>query len=295
MKGPAPPSEAPEPAAAPPADERSHGQTGSPSFGSEVPPAAKATELARSLRVLTSLPELGLRVRWIGDRVDREQAADVAELLDAICEEAGRADAAASEALLAVAVYFAALGESPSRAELVAAAERKTLLGLSRLLRSGPEAVDPEPPSRELPVPDYGTGRELTVGERRSLARRPTRTQLEKLLGDPHPLVLEQLFACPKLTEVDVVRIATRRPARLEALTVLTQSTRWMSRRRVRLSLLLNPGCPLYIAVPLVHTCVRDELTLVVQNTTLSGTLRTVARELLEKRPPLGAPYSTLQ
>jgi hypothetical protein len=233
-------------------------------------------------------------VRWIADRVEHTPAADAAELLDAICEEAGRADAAASEALLAVAVYFAGLGEGPPR-ELLAAAERNTLLGLSRLLRTGPEALDQEPPTRELPVPDYGTGRELTVGERRSLARRPTRTQLEKLLGDPHPLVLEQLFACPKLTEADVVRIATRRPARLEALTVLTQSSRWMSRRRVRLSLLLNPGCPLYIAVPLVHTCVRDELTLVVQNTTLSGTLRTVARELLEKRPPLGAPYSTLQ
>jgi hypothetical protein len=247
------------------------------------------------LRVLTSLPELGLRVRWVADRVEHAQAADAAELLDAICEEAGRADAAASEALLAIAVYFAGLGEEPLRTVLVDTAERKSLLGLSRLLRSGSEALDQEPQARELPVPDYGTGRELTVGERRSLARRPTRAQLEKLLGDPHPLVLEQLFACPKLTEADVVRIATRRPARLEALTVLTRSTRWMSRRRVRLSLLLNPGCPLHIAVPLVHTCVRDELTLVVQNTTLSGSLRTVARELLEKRPPLGAPYSTLQ
>jgi hypothetical protein len=244
---------------------------------------------------LTSLPELGLRVRWVADRLEHLPPAGAAELLDAICEEAGRADAAASEALLAVAVYFASLADATRRDDLAAVAERSRLLGLGRLLRAGPDVLEQEAPGRELPVPDYGTGRELTVGERRSLARRPTRAQLEKLLGDPHPLVLEQLFTCPKLTEADVVRIATRRPARLEALTVLTRSTRWMSRRRVRLSLLLNPGCPLYIAVPLVHTCVRDELTLVVQNTTLSGTLRTVAHELLEKRPPLGAPYSTLQ
>ncbi len=292
MKGSAPPSDAP----CPTEPHRSEAGPRPPAAAhAEGTAPGRAADLARSLRVLTSLPELSLRVHWVADHVDHAPPANSAELLDGICEEAGRADAAASEALLAVAVYFAALPQGAHRDELLAVAEQRRLLGLARLLRTGTEVLERDVSARDLPVPDYGTGRELTVGERRSLARRPSRMQLEKLLGDPHPLVLEQLFACPKLTEADVVRIATRRPARLEAITVLTQSTRWMSRRRVRLSLLLNPGCPLHVSVPLVHVCVRGELRLVVQNTTLSGTLRTVAHELLEKRPPLGEPYSTLQ
>ena len=68
-----------------------------------------------------------------------------------------------------------------------------------------------------------------------------------------------------------------------------------MSRRRVRLSLLLNPSCPTHIAIPLVHTLVRDELNLVLKNTTLSSVVRTVARELLERRPPLRESSLTLQ
>ncbi len=254
-----------------------------------------ALELSRVVRVLSSLPELELRVRWLEDDVSRRSDASAAALFDALCEEAGRGDPGASAALLPVALYFASRGDDPRRAELRAIAEQQRLLGLERLLRTGPDLPEPIGAGREPAVPDYGAGRELTVGERRSLARRPTRAELEKLLGDPHPLVLSQIFLCPKLTEADVVRVATRRPLRAETISVLTKSTRWMNRRRVRLSLLLNPGCPHHVSVPLVHTCLRDELSLVVESTPLPGTLRTVAHELLTKRPPWGEPYSTLQ
>jgi hypothetical protein len=39
----------------------------------------------------------------------------------------------------------------------------------------------------------------------------------------------------------------------------LGQSTRWMSRRRVRMCLILNPGTPHGLALPLVSTCPRDD------------------------------------
>lgn len=266
--------------------------------GAHAPAAAheRHAELGRTLRVLLSLPELELRLRWLGERLEQLPLTAAAALLDGLCEEACRADPSARQALLSVAIYFAALDEpSPRRDALHAHAARQGLLGLERLLRRDAEQPSPSESPRDLPVPDYGAGRELTVGERRSLARRPTRQQLEKLLGDPHPLVLKQLLACPKLTEADVVRIATRRPGNLLAFTELTQSARWMSRRRVRLALLLNPSCPLSVSVPLSHTLVRDELSLVLQSTTLSGILRTVARELLERRPPVRETSSTLQ
>jgi hypothetical protein len=141
----------------------------------------------------------------------------------------------------------------------------------------------------DLPVPDYGTGRELTVGERRSLARRPSRRAFDRLLSDPHPLVIRQLLENPMVTEEDVVRLATRRPARLEVMRELAQSPRWLSRPRVRMSVLLNPGSPPEMAGPLLVLCTRGELSLVMESTDAPGVLRATARELRQRRPPLRA------
>src|SRR5690349_8545619 len=79
---------------------------------SDVPPARDG-ELSRTLRVLLSLPELEFRVRWLADRLDHLPLEGAAELLDALCVQAGRSDPAAREVLISVALYFAAL-EEPS-------------------------------------------------------------------------------------------------------------------------------------------------------------------------------------
>ncbi len=107
------------------------------------------------------------------------------------------------------------------------------------------------------------------------------------LIHDPHPLVLDQLLQCPSLTELDVLQIATRRPASLIALRLLVNSPRWMARRRIRMSLILNPGAPHGLALPLVTTCLRDELKLLIESPNLSATLRSVAHELYRKLPPM--------
>ncbi len=246
-------------------------------------------------RPLLGIGEVRLRVAWLADWHRRTPTEEAALALDALCEQADRADPRAREALLAVAVFFAGLGPSPALDDMREVAQELKLLSLDRLIRSAPETVERDRPVDELPVPDYGTGRELTLGERRSLARRPTRAQLEKLLLDPHPMVLGQLFENPKLTENDVLRITTKRPARPEALRALARDVRWMSRGRVRLSLVLNPGCPPDVAMPLVSTCRRDELGLILKSTAVSLVIRGVARELLELRPPLGEAERRLQ
>lgn len=229
-----------------------------------------------------------MRTLWLEDRIFSRPVASLAPILNEIAERAQSTDERSREAMLALAVFLAQRGESALVWALREAAKTQVLLSLSRLLversESAPEEAEIEIEPR---VPDYGTGRELTVGERRSLARRPTRLQIEKLLLDPHPLVLEQLLQCPSLTEEDVLRIATRRPARVVAHKLLVNAHRWMARRRVRLSLILNPGTPHHIAAPLVSTCLRDDLALITRTTNLSITLRTAAHELLCRLPPV--------
>jgi len=259
---------------------------------------SEQSRVDRLKRVLLSLPELGLRTGWLRDYLATTADAERATVLNALCEDNERADPQAREAMLVVALHLAAVGECDLVDQLRAQADARHLLSLARLVRRAPPPVVVERPARELPIPDYGTGRELTVGERKSLARSPNRRAFDKLLKDPHPLVIRQLLENPRLTEDDVVRMVTRRPARLEVLEAVAQHSRWLSRPRVRSSMLFNPGTPPAIAMPLLAVCTRNELVELLHHSEASPVLRSAALELLERLPPLRAsemPGPTLQ
>jgi hypothetical protein len=241
----------------------------------------------RVCRVVLGLPELGLRVEWLRDYLSHAPSREVAEELERVCEASERSDPNARETVLALALLFARSSEDGFVHRLRSHAEALHLLALGRLLRRAPAPLRSVPPADQAPVPDYGGGRELTVGERRSLARAPTRRAFDKLLSDPHPLVIRQLLENPRLTEDDVVRIAARRPVRPEAVTALARSERWLKRPRVRLAILLNPGSPPNVAMPLLAACTRGELVEIVHGSDTSKVLRATARELLARRPPL--------
>jgi hypothetical protein len=255
-------------------------------------------EVERLKRVLLSLPDLALRTGWLRDFLARASEHEQASVLNALCEDNERADPQAREAILVVALLLASLGECELLERLRCQAEARHLLSLSRLVRRAPPPAVHDRPAHELPVPDYGTGRELTVGERKSLARSPNRRAFDRLLGDPHPLVIRQLLQNPRLTENDVVRMAARRPARLGVLEAIAQNGRWLSQPRVRLAVLFNPGSPAAMSMPLLAVCTRNELAEVLRSSDASGVLRNAARELFERLPPLRAsetPGPTLQ
>jgi len=241
----------------------------------------------RVQRVILGLPEVGLRIEWLRDYLTSVPCERAALELEHVCEASERSDPMARETVLALALLFARFGDQGFVARLRERAQRQHLLSLGRLLRRAPAPLRSVPPPEKAPIPDYGNGRELTVGERRSLARAPNRTAFDKLLSDPHPLVIRQLLENPRLTEDDVVRIASRRPVRPEAVTAIARSERWLKRPRVRLTILLNPGSPPDIAMPLLAACTRSELLEIVHGTDTNKVLRVTAGELLARRPPL--------
>ena len=241
----------------------------------------------RLRRVLLSLPDVALRVGWLRAHLAQMRDAEAAELLSSLCEDGERADPDSREALLVVAMLLAANADSPFVERLRQHAEARRLFSLARLLRRGGDTRPPGRSPSEPPIPDYGAGRELTVGERRSLARSPNRKVFEKLLRDPHPLVIRQLLGNPRLTEDDVVRLGARRPQRSAIVEALADSPRWLRRPRVRLTLLLNPGTPPPISMPLLAVCTRCELLEVLHGVDTPLSLRASAQELLDRSPPL--------
>ena len=247
-------------------------------------------DVAALERVLLALPDIGLRVDWVRSELASLEVDAAAALLNGLCEAAERGEPRAREALLAVAIFFAGLGECELVEHLREQACGRRLLSLDRLLRRPVSLSPSQRPALQPPVPDYGAGRELTLGERRSLARRPNRRVFEKLSSDPHPLVVRQLLENPRLTEDDVVRMAARRPARAELLHEIARFPRWLTRNRVRMTLLFNPGTPLCIGMPLLAVCTRTELLEILDSADTAPVLRATAHELIERRPPLREP-----
>ncbi len=237
-------------------------------------------------RCLLGIPELDLRIAWLRAEIGAAPATSSAPVLDALAGDSEAGDLAAREALLAFALLAVADPDGPTITALREVATAERLLHLERVLRRGSQqpAVTP---SERPPVPDYGAGRELSLGERRSLARKPTRRSFEKLLLDPHPLVIHQLLANPRMTENDLIRIVTKRPARIAALREVARAPRWLTRERVRMSLLLNPGAPTELTVPLLCVCTRTQLHEIKEAADVPFVLRATAGELLERRPPM--------
>ncbi len=241
----------------------------------------------RLKRLLLSLPDAPLRLGWLHAELEGLGTATAAEVLNAVAEESAAADPDAREALLSIAMLLVDSENAALLDGLRTEALARDLFGLERLIRRAPPPSIHAPEPEELRVPDYGAGRELSLGERKSLARRPDRRAFERLCLDPHPLVIRQLLENPKMVEDDAIRIATLRPARPAALRELVRSHRWLARPRVRMALLLNPGSPCELTMPLLGLCTREELRDVLKSTETSIVLRGAAQELLDRRPPI--------
>lgn len=241
------------------------------------------------VRATLALAEGALRLAYLRALLREAAAEELAPALEILCERSEQAEPRARECL--VSLVDALAGTEPELRiavhHLRSEAGRGGHLALERVLRL-PASVPPVF-TRDLEkerIPDYGKGRPLSLGERKSLARRPDRDMMARLLLDPHPEVIRRLLANPKLTEDDVIRLATKRPCRPDVLAEIARSERWMHRARIRLSVVLNPSTPPEIALPLVSLLLRQELKLVAESTAVPAATRALCLEHLERRPP---------
>ena len=122
------------------------------------------------------------------------------------------------------------------------------------------------------------------LGVRRTLARRSDIGLIERLLGDPDPGVVANLLNNPRLTEVEVVRMAARSPVREAVLTAIARHPRWGIRHRVRVTLAHNPGTPTGITLGLLHLLLDQELQALSEDGRLSLVVTSRAQALLAGR-----------
>jgi hypothetical protein len=240
------------------------------------------TRVARWLTAVPGLSDHPLKVAFARRELLEAPPAELAPALDALCRAVDEANAAARDVLGAFVPVLVDPELLAPLQPIRLAAREASLPAASRLLRcssrQGHLFDRPEVPPR----PD---SRSLTLGERRALARKPSRAMLAKLLADPHPMVVRIVLANPRLTEDDVVSMAARRPAVPEVLVEVAKT--WSRRARVRMALVLNPGAPPAVSVPVLGLLSRPELAEVARASDVLPVVRATASELWELRPPL--------
>ncbi len=247
-----------------------------------------AQRAAALVRTTCSITEAAVRSAYMRNLLLRGDASDLAPVLDIVCARAEQAEDSAREALVALVDAL----NHEACVEVVQLLREEALgvphLALERLVRQPVAIIEPRDVGRpeDDRIPDYGKGRPLTLGERKSLARRPTREMMDRLLRDPHPDVIRMVLANPKVTEEDVLALAARRPCRPDVLTEIARQPRWAHRPRIRMALVLNPDTPLDIAAPVAGLLMRHELRLVATSPTVAAAVRALCLEHLERRPP---------
>jgi hypothetical protein len=133
-------------------------------------------------------------------------------------------------------------------------------------------------------IPDFGRGRPLTLGERKSLARTHNRSLIQRVVRDPHPDVIRILLDNPSLTEEDVVRVCATRPNDPGVLQTVYRHRRWVVRYRPRNAILRNPDTPLDVALLLAPLLRKGELREAATASELAAPLRLSCKAIMEMR-----------
>lgn len=239
-------------------------------------------------RRLASLAENEHVAAVLGEVEATEGAAELVSILDAaLSDHRACRDALGGRVLLAAMILVTRPGGEALGRSLRQEAWGRGLEELARFLDSPPPLLLDE--ARRAQVLRGKDGRPLTLGERKSLARNPGRFEIDRLLQDPAPEVVLNLLASPKLTEMDVVRIASRRPGVPEVLREVARSRRWVMRHRVRLALVSNPYLEPELGVKLAPLLLEQDRRRLSVDHTLHPRLREfLARTLREDDPGSG-------
>ena len=186
-----------------------------------------------------------------------------------------------------VLVYSALLDPDPLQADLglahlnqlLVAAEDNACIGAMQWL----SAMCASPPDDATDVGRlvHHALRQLTLGERRAMARKARGDQLIRLLVDPDPGVIGNVLNNPHTTESTVLAICAHRPTPSAALVCVIRAPRWIQQHQVKLALVNNPCLALRFSVPLLITLRRREVTSVRDDGTLSPLLRLAAQHIL--------------
>ncbi|MEK6531503.1 MAG: hypothetical protein AABZ23_03290 [Deltaproteobacteria bacterium] len=229
---------------------------------------------------ITALPEQGMRMKLLCSTLLSLSSEDAAHLLEFLCKGGHSAASAktAKSLLIDVAAIRDMLGKEAcaqiSRASVRAGLKRVArLFSESRPHRTGIAGYDKE---EELKM------EHLSLGQRRSLSKTGIKDSLDRLLSDPDPMVIGNILSNPRITEKEILKIASKRPNAPEILRLISSHKVWSKRYSVMKAIASNPYAPTEISIALLGLMMRQDLKNFARDSTLHPEIRQAAKELLE-------------
>ena len=234
------------------------------------------------LRDLFALPEEPMRIDLLGRRLASLSPDDGARVIDMLYKKAPRDKGArkAAEALVSPDGLKKALGTERYRLIYSASIE----LGLQKVSR-----LFTDLPPHKKGVAGYGSEEEgpmefISLGQRRSMSKRPVKETIDRLLSDPDPMVVGNILNNPRTTEKEVVKIASKRPNSPHIIKLIAVHRVWSKRYDVKKAIALNPYSPPRVAVALLEWMLTQDLRFISEDTTLHAQVKQGAAEILKDR-----------
>lgn len=233
-----------------------------------------ATRLAGRIAAIGD-PEM--RVGYLAHTLREMAPGTIADVLTVAVHGAEARDGDMGALLLGLCLALARESSTELRQAVFLESVAQSQHDTAALLSPRAPDVESETP---LAVPDFGKGRTVTLGERKSLARGRDRDILARVVRDPHPDVIRILLANPALTEDDVLRMCARRPVAPDVLREVSRSTRWVVRYRIRRAIVNNPYAPVDVALQLAAHLNAQDAREVVASPELPAPVRAACRRV---------------
>jgi hypothetical protein len=238
--------------------------------------------LTTLLKDLSSLPEERMHQRLVKDRLGELSGEEAAYLLDLFYTRYPEATGSVylHRLLIDPDTLLDMLGTVRHKEAYVASLEMD-FPKISRMLtdlppkKCGPHGYDKEEEAKM---------ESMTLGERRTMSKGSVKDTLDRLLSDPDKMVVTNLLDNPRLTEVEVLKIASKRPSSPKILKQLATHRKWGKRQRVLKAIVSNPYSSPRIALSLLHFIVSKDIKEIAGNKALHPQVIIEAEEMLRAR-----------
>lgn len=231
---------------------------------------------------LSALPEEKMRLKLLARTLARLEPDEIARFIDLLYRTGpGSGSAArARNVLINPEGLKSTLGVEKYRRTYMAAIR----LGLTRVSR-----LFTDLPPHKTGLAGYDKEEEvkmerITLGERRTLSKTHVKDNLDRLLSDPDPIVIGNILNNPRITEKEVLKIASKRPGSPEILKLLAGHRKWSKRYSVKRAIASNPYSPPRISIALLESLLAQDLRAIAGDDTLHPQVKLSAKEALDER-----------
>lgn len=123
----------------------------------------------------------------------------------------------------------------------------------------------------------------MSVSEKLDLARKASKEARSILIRDSNKLVQLAVANSPKITESEILAIASNRQVNDDVLKEIAMNKEWLRNYQIRLALVNNPKTPLSIAMAQVNYLNRRDLSLLAKSKGVPRPLIIAAQERIKQ------------